>query len=236
MFKVLVFDFDGVIIDSERSKQEAWVKLFKPLGSKAVLLAYKAKDDVFKNRQGAREDMLTYIFHELKFSSDVIGDYVSEYSRRYDEDVQKEVNIIGVRTDVKEILKRFSKTMPLYVNSVTPDASLKNSLDLLKIRPLFKGVKGGSRSKADNLCAIMEAEGVASSETLFVGDGLGDFLASQKSHCHFLGLATSLNHWSKARQPFPVAERFADIPTAVENWYAQANSSEKFLTKNGSRI
>src|SRR3989344_6767593 len=118
--KIVVFDFDGVIVDSNHVKRNAWFEIFP---------------DSFSISRGQIEETLERMggytrFGILRdiFSKKGIGDHekietlVNEYAQKFDEQVQSGIIFMP---EVKETLPRLAAQAVLYVNSATPHESLR---------------------------------------------------------------------------------------------------------------
>lgn len=96
---------------------------------------------------------------------------------------------IAVTEETKDALRKLKERYPLYINSATPDDSLRTTLSLLGIETFFRGIYGGSLGKVENLRLIAHREGVRPDEMIFVGDSAGDMHAAHEFGCHFLAFA-----------------------------------------------
>jgi len=209
MTKVLVLDFDGVIVPSEAIKVEGYARIFSEYGEPVPQGAIESARDEFSAARGNRFDIIRGILRQGGHNGD-LDTAVQEYARRYSVDVQHRIESLAVEPAVREFLERISKKIPIYVNSNNPDDSLASTLGALGIRDFFKGIFGSSKSKLDNLRSIAERENVAPQEILFIGDGEGDRKAAADFGCEFIGVATDMNGWVDT-EPFPTIRSLAEL-------------------------
>ena len=210
MIKVIIFDFDGVIVDSNHLKREAWFKLFP----KKERVSGTIINNVLNRNQATRFEVLRAIFTELGKSSDKIGALVTEYAERYNRMIQKGIVEIGLIPEVKEVLSDIVRHYALYLNSATPPVALREMVENLDLDRFFKGVFGVPPSKVSNLKKIMEIEGVKKREVVFVGDGESDYEAARACGISFVGIKNNFNNWDNTR--FPLVLNIRTINEAIK--------------------
>ncbi len=86
------------------------------------------------------------------------------------------------------MLSRLSHSLPLYLNSATPQESLKRIVNQRCWARYFRGVFGRPSGKLEILCDIARSEQVASSAIAMVGDGVADRDAAQQMGCPFFSV------------------------------------------------
>lgn len=214
--KVIVFDFDGVLVRrSEFFKREAWEELFKSDSARWKLFE-EAEAKYGQGRGGDRYDIIRFVMKGVSpYSSETeIEARVQDLATQYDAIVQKKIAHVDIDPTDRAILERLSKKYSLYVNSATPKETLEKTIANLGLTGVFKGVLGRPLSKPENFKLVAENEGVKMGEVLFVGDGESDFKASEVSQCRFLGISNDWNNWKEGAQAFPIIRALEDI----ENW------------------
>jgi len=87
----------------------------------------------------------------------------------------------------REFLERFSRRIPLYVVSASPEEELGDIISQRGMAGYFRGVYGAPRKKVDCIREIMKREGYPPSRVLFVGDALNDYRAAQEAGVPFAG-------------------------------------------------
>ena len=196
MIKTLVFDFDGVIMDSNQLKRAAWYDVFPE-----HLVSARLVSDVVERNKGNRYDILHEIFTVLKRPQETVHLLVDGYARRFNEAVQTRLTSEGVSADTLHALTELAERYPLYINSATPIQGLVETVENLHIGYLFKAVFGVPPSKEENLQIIAVREGISPDEIAFVGDGEGDWQAARSTGVYFIGFANKDNNWSEREFP-----------------------------------
>lgn len=202
MVRVVVCDFDGVVVDSNRLKHDAFFRLF-PAEVGRVVDAVLAEA-----REEPRVEIISRILTAAHGRAD--PETVAALAEAYDREVTAFIRAIGPRPGVRETLADLVRRYEVSLNSTTPEVSLRRAVAALGLAGLFRQVRGGPASKVDNLGSIMVAAGAAGEEVVVVGDG-GSDLASARAHgCLFVGIPNAFNRWDAAG--FPVIADLTALP------------------------
>lgn len=206
--KVAVFDFDGVIVDSNQLKTDAWSVVFKddPHITPALVA------NIVSRNVGTRFDILRDIFVLAGKPPAEINGLVEEYAAKYDAVVQANISQRGLAQGAHEVLKDLQSRMCLYINSATPEHPLRATVQNLGIADYFKEVLGMPPSKEENLQAILAREGVTPAETVMIGDGQGDWYAAHSVGTHFIAVASGFHDWTPYTDGFPIVSGIHEAP------------------------
>jgi phosphoglycolate phosphatase-like HAD superfamily hydrolase len=220
--KVVVFDFDGVLINSNVVKEAAWGEILP------WPLAQKIKPIIKRTTQaegaGSRFDILIQLFRGWGRPKRILDVLVNHYANRYNEYVQVRLAKMGLVPGVERMLLELGKKYALYVNSSTPDDALQTTFKTLGISHFFKGVYGrrvsgidfDQNSKLNNLKRAENNENASPSEVVMVGDGEGDRVAAEEFECHFIGILSGFADWEEGRESFPLTNDVLMVPSIID--------------------
>lgn len=194
MIKVLVFDFDGVIVRaSEQFKQDAWDTLF-PHGSEARAAFEEAEARYGRGRGGDRYDILRHVFASLGVNDEDMPATVALAAGRFDTIVQDRITAAGMDARDRAALEELAKLgYRLYLNSATPADALSRTVAALGIGQLFVEILGRPRSKVENFEYVAAREKAHPEEVVFVGDSPTDRAAAEAFGCRFIGFLNGYN-------------------------------------------
>lgn len=180
MIKVIVFDFDGVLVDSEDLKRQALKENFIEFGEEFAqsMFDYQAETG------GNRYDVADYA--AFKLSKD--KDWADEYADKYSETVREKIVKMPCMITCESMLLKLVKRYPLYVSSATPEDELKKILVAKTMRHMFKEIYGGPHPKIDHFSEIIAKENVKPEEILFVGDTESDAEVARMFGLKFLAI------------------------------------------------
>lgn len=201
MIRAVIFDFDGVIVDSNRLKQDAFLEVC-PKESEAFV-----KKVLGTMRGSTRFE----VFREVGVGLGVVAveDFVQRKASEFNQLVQEGMQKGALIPEAPAILERASKRYPLYINSATPELPLHETMAALKIEKFFKEILGAPATKEENLKKILAHGGLKGKEVAFVGDGEADCRAALGHNCFFIGVANEFNQWTDTT--FPLISNITEI-------------------------
>lgn len=211
MIKVIVFDFDGTLVDSNDIKWDAWFDIFPEHEKVSPKLISTALEEIVGNRYVLLDEIYKRLGREGSSET-----FVKRYAEKFDEIVQNEiVSIGGLNPDVREMLNGFRDNCKIYINSSTPNDAMQKTAARLDMLNLFHGIYGtfGDRNKEQNLRRIIIDEGMAPENVLVVGDGEDDVEAAKAVGCRFIGLASDWNGWKD--KEFSLVSNLSEIKNLI---------------------
>ncbi len=181
--QVIVFDFDGTLIDSNRLKYDAYFRLF-PDDNRYVSIIRMVLSEFFeKSRYFILEEILLRLGHD---NNDLLKKKVKELAEFYNEIVLAGAKNCPEKPGAEAALKKISSACRLYISSTTPDAGLKEVIEYRGWNGYFQGIFGWPNKKTETLRRIIALEGLNSSQVLVVGDGESDRESARQNRCPFL--------------------------------------------------
>lgn len=188
VIKTIVFDFDGVIIESADIKTEAFRKLFSN---------YPDKVDKIVQYHSSNMGISRYLKFKY-FYENILKEHYSEeigiaLGKIFSELVLEEILKAPFVAGMEEFLEGYYKRYLMFIVSGTPEVEL---LDITKSRGLeryFQGIFGSPRSKSEILNDIMKKHHLNKSEVVFIGDAESDMNAADKIGIFFIARLTDYN-------------------------------------------
>lgn len=195
MIKVIVFDFDGVLVDSNPLKNQAWFSIFEnyPKVTRQIV------SDALARNKGTRFDILRTIFERAGFPKEEVQKHIEAEALRFDALVQNLIAKRGLIRGVADTLTDLSKRFHIYINSGTPNASLKMSVERLGIKHYFQDIYGFPLTKDENLKIILGRENISGKEAIVIGDAEEDYRSASKLGTSFIAVASGFYDWGLER-------------------------------------
>jgi phosphoglycolate phosphatase-like HAD superfamily hydrolase len=179
--KAVIFDFDGVILESADIKTVAFLELFghRPDLQPAILAHH------LDNLGVSRYDKFAWIYTELlgqPFSAEIR----ERLGRDFSSLVLEKVLACPFVPGAYETLHSLYSRMPLFVASGTPQEELDLIIEKRGLNMYFKEVWGSPHQKDAIIRDILGRYNLLPQEAVMVGDGFSDYKASVKTNLHFV--------------------------------------------------
>lgn len=183
VYAAIVFDFDGVILESTEVKSAAFHDLALPWG--------KAAADWMLEYHLAHFGVSRFLKFEWFFQN-VLGREISPeesaaLSDRFTALCLEKILEAPFVPGFSETLAQAGERFPLYVASATPQKELEQILELRGLQDCFQKVYGAPCKKSEVLLEIAAALGAEPQELLMVGDSPWDLAAAKEAGTAFYG-------------------------------------------------
>jgi beta-phosphoglucomutase-like phosphatase (HAD superfamily) len=190
LIRVVVFDFDGTLVDSNGIKQCCFgeVVAHMPGGPDALIAARRSGGDRYR--------IFARIARMLQPGDDAATRALaSKLAADYTQRCLRKIAVAPERRGARDALRALRlRGMRLWISSATPLRDLHDVLRARKMLALVDGALGAPRTKLQNLRAILACEGAMPREAVVVGDGLDDQAAARRAGAWFVAVT--------AEQPF----------------------------------
>ena len=181
--KVIIFDFDGTLIDSNRLKYNAFFEVFTDDEHHALTI----RSVLSEMNEQSRFVILEEILQRLGLNKGAgLRRKSRELADRYNEIVLTGAKICPEIPAAETMLKSLSQRYRLYVSSTTPDTELKKIIRFRNWRIYFEDVYGYPHQKSATIQHIMKRENVRNNQVLVVGDGNSDRQSAEVNACFFV--------------------------------------------------
>ncbi len=186
--KNIIFDFDGVILDSIPVKTEAFRKLFIEFSKEEVnqLIAFHIKNGGM-SRYKKIEYFFTQILNESITNEDVLK-YAEKYSQITKEELAQKKYLIE---DSLDFIKENHKKYKMHIASGADAKDLKYICNKLNLEEYFLSINGSPKVKSEIVKDILENNDYKKEDTILIGDSINDYEASHSNEIEFYGYNNS---------------------------------------------
>jgi phosphoglycolate phosphatase-like HAD superfamily hydrolase len=198
MIKAVIFDFDGVLIESAAIKTEAFRDVFSRWPDKVdEIVTYH-----IKNMGISRFVKFRYFYENILNEpySEAIG---VEMGRQFSEIVANKVKRAPFVSGAKEFIEMNFEKHFLFIASGTPEEELLDIISSKGINKYFRGIYGAPASKHDIIMKTLEAFHLQRQDAIFVGDAESDQVAAQSAGLRFILRQTSENAYVESTIRIP---------------------------------
>ena len=193
--ELIVFDCDGVILDSVDIKTNAFAALFEEFGPDVV---QKVVDYHLANGGVSRYEKFAYYYREL-LDQDISDQLMMELDKRFNQSTFEGILKAPYIPGSYEFISQNYQRWPLYVASGAPENELQKIFEERRLTQFFKDVYGSPTPKKKILEKIVHENSVNPKQTLMIGDSSSDLEAAHFVGTHFLGIGPFCkpNVWMK---------------------------------------
>ena len=180
--KLLILDFDGVIVESVGIKTEAFRKLFSayPEQLEAIIDFHLSNDGL------SRYKKFDHIYPSILGQS-LDKEESARLGIRFTELVLEQIKACPFVPGAVDFLEEFKGRVPIYIASGTPEPELREIVKVRGLESYFTGVFGSPKIKSEIAKFVLDHEGVAPENCLFVGDTMTDYTEAAKAGVKFIG-------------------------------------------------
>lgn len=184
MIKTILFDFDGVILDSMKIKGDGFVELFKDYPIDAV---QKLESYHYANGGISRFEKIRYFFNtilETPISNEKIDLFAHQFSEIIAQKLFDKKNLI---MDTMQFIEKNYKKYHLYIVSGAEQNELRTLCNTFKIDHFFEAIYGSPTPKTLLVKNILEQNNILKNEVILIGDSINDYEAASKNGIVFFG-------------------------------------------------
>jgi phosphoglycolate phosphatase-like HAD superfamily hydrolase len=190
-YQHIIFDFDGVLVESNEIRFSGFRKLFKDYPGEQVdrLLGYaKANGGV------SRYKKIEYFFNVIRqepVSSESVDKLAAQFSKLVEQDIVEAKPVEGSLG----FLGEYSNQYDFAIVSGSDQAELRRICQKRGIDHFFKMILGSPIEKKENIASLLSDLNWQHSKSLYVGDSNNDWDAAKANDLDFVGRCSGLVDW-----------------------------------------
>jgi len=180
----IIFDFDGVLVESVDVKTRAFGALYEKYGEKVV-----AQVENYHLSHGgvSRFEKFRYFQIEILGEAPLTEREVADLAAAFSDLVMDRVVAAPMVIGAQAFLDSAGNHLPLFVVSGTPTAELDEIIGRRNLDTVFSGTWGSPRSKAENIAELLREHDLPANRCIVIGDAIADLDGARANDVHFLG-------------------------------------------------
>lgn len=189
MIKNILFDFDGVIVESNEIKAWAFYELYKPYGNDVANKVFE-----YHTQEGgvARQKKFKK-YHKELLNQELSEEQVDALSDRFSKLVVSNVSNAPFVKGIKSFIINNHSKMHFSIISGTPHTELLKICKALEIDSYFQQICGSPKNKVDWSNDIIDKYNLDKKQTIFIGDATTDLDTANKIDVAFVLREHDLN-------------------------------------------
>ena len=190
-YQYIIFDFDGVLVESNEIRFNGFRKLFGdyPKGQVEQLIDYsKANGGV------SRYKKIEFFFNTIRkepISSKLVNHWANQFSELVTKDILEARPVEGSL----EFLEKYFNQFDFAIVSGSDQRELREVCKRRGIDSFFKIILGSPTEKQDNIAALLSDFKWARSKSVYIGDSNNDLEAAKTNDIDFIGRSSGLVDW-----------------------------------------
>lgn len=182
MFDAVVFDFDGVIIESADIKTNAFYELFSEHKSHID----KIVGFHLENEGVSRYEKFRYIYSKI-LQKPVDEKIITQLGEEFSKIVYQKILECPFVKGAPELLSFLEDKSLMFIASGTPHDELCEIVKMRNIAHFFSEIHGSPSTKEEIISNILNKYSYDKSNVLFIGDAMTDYNAAIKTGVVFWG-------------------------------------------------
>ncbi len=220
-FDAVIFDFDGVIVESTDIKTAAFRALFADHPEHV-----DSVEALHRRHEGVNRSVKFEMIYRDILRRPLDAETQAALARRYGELVVDQVVACPAVAGVPDVLEALGRHIPLAVVSSTPHDELTQIVARRDLARYLRAVRGAPPAKAAAIRDVIAAFGWSAHRVAMVGDTIADLEAARSNGLTFVGRVAP-----DRASPFP-----ADTPVVADlNGLAARLTSLAAVRREGAR-
>lgn len=189
MIKTILWDFDGVILDSMNIRDQGFYHIFKEFDQNSVKLLMQFHE---ANGGLSRYVKIRYFFNEILKKS-ISESRVLEYAASFSEMMRTELT--QKKYLIKEtvrFIEKEHKNLNFHIVSGSDGDELRYLCDKLGLTDYFKTIEGSPTPKSKLVGHIMKSFDYERKNTILIGDSINDYTAAKENQIMFMAYNNSM--------------------------------------------
>lgn len=183
--RLVVFDFDGTLVDSNPIKQRAFARCFAEIPERLEeILAYCGS-----HHHVPRWDKFRHVYEQI-LSRPYTPEVAATLEARFDAQTTRQIIAGAEIPGATPFLRMVSRRNPTALLSSTPQETLRRIVEQRGWLSYFQVIQGAPVDKAAWLQRVREERGGETDAVVFFGDSREDAAAAEAAGCRFVGVGT----------------------------------------------
>lgn len=180
----IIFDFDGVLVESGDIKTQAFADLYQSYGKTIVnkIVSYHRSNGGL-SRYNKFRYFQQHILNKPPLTKTEEYDLDKNFSKLVVEAVIASNSVPGA----DELIQTKATEIPLFIASGTPEAELKTIVARRGIEHYFTEIRGSPKLKETIISEILASYDLQPENVLMIGDALIDYQSAKINNVSFLG-------------------------------------------------
>ena len=182
----IIFDFDGVILDSVGIKSDIFFEIFETFGK---VVAKKAVEYHEKNGGISRFEKFKYI-NKKYLNSKLDNNDITLLKKKFSNLIKKKILKANYIEGSYEFISENYQEYEFHIATSTPENEILDILKKKKIKKFFNKIYGSPLKKTEQVKKILKESIYKKNQFILIGDSIEDYQASINNGIRFIGVTS----------------------------------------------
>lgn len=216
MIEGIIFDFDGVITQSNYIRKQTYFDILKNIPNSKKVIGETMNEDLRRNRYGIIKVTLQKLKNNDLMEFNSLEQETRKYVNRYNEITEREVSRVPEISGATNTLNAIYKKYALFIITGTIQKSLDIVMRNRKLIKYFKKAYGNYRNKIEGMEVLLKEQKINPEKSVFVGDGKADYECAKHYNMHFVAVLNETNDFQERRDIQWKLEDLTKLPEIIE--------------------
>ena len=206
----IIFDFDGVLVESVDIKTQAFGEMYAEHGADVVA---QVENYHLRHAGISRFDKFRYfqtgLLGGLPLTDQDVTDLAEKFSKLVTDKVVSAPMVGGAQDFLDSCLRR----LPMFIVSGTPTTEMGVILERRELNRYFTDYWGSPTGKNENIAKLLRKHKLSASRCVMIGDALADLEGAASNSVSFLGRVPE-NHDNCFSADVTTFSDFHDLPAS----------------------
>lgn len=189
-YRIFIFDFDGVILNSHKIKTQTFQKIFSRYGIRVGINAKK----LHLRYMGMPRKKKINLINKLYLKKFLNKSELNKINIEFKKTVQNKILKMKLNKNLINFLK-FKRNKNIYISTGTDQNEIQNLCKMKKIDHFFARIYGSPKTKTQHISDIISRNNIDRKNILFIGDSFSDYKAAKIMKINFLCKSNSENKY-----------------------------------------
>jgi len=193
MIRALIFDFNGVIVESTDQNAQIYAEIFSDFGQSVV---HQIKEHYKQTGGIPRQKRIEMYLREFA-GVEPTESLIEEYSNKFRQKYLKSLEFVELVPCVREFFTIYENKYDIFLSSGAPQQDIPEMLRRLNLEKYFLRGYGAPKTKTEHINDILCTYAYKPDEVIFIGDSPKDKEAAQNNGIFFIARERGLDSLKK---------------------------------------